>query len=206
MTTAKRALEIGLGAERQLRELAGNALSAGEYDAIHIAELAKAIGEIVRSAGLAEGNGSAPAALSSASASPLKQTARSISRVRRTPSKGTYPKFFRRGDDLVKIGWSKKERAEYEHKAPRRVIDALATAISKRGANGRNFTSDDLFPLKDAATGEELPDYQAYVALAWFRMTQLVDQLGRRGYLSKHSRVIEQVSSVNWGKLPTTLR
>lgn len=202
MTTAKRALEIGLAAERQLRELAGNALSAGEYEAIHIAELARAIGDIVRSAGLVPSENSAVLPVSTSTSNQLNLALRAPSRIRRTPAKGTYPKFFRRGDDLVKIGWSKKERAEYEHKAPRKVIDALAAAINKRGANGRRFTSDDLFPLKDAASGEELPDYQAYVALAWFRHSAIIKQHGRRGYSLSKKGMRNTGHGAQWAELP----
>jgi hypothetical protein len=61
----------------------------------------------------------------------------------------------------VKIGWSKNEREKYEHKALRRVVDAFAAAITRRAANGRLFTSDDLMPLKDPDTGEEIPGHQA---------------------------------------------
>src|SRR5437879_5599795 len=31
------------------------------------------------------------------------------------PAAEDYPRFFRRGDELVKVGWSKKDRREYNH-------------------------------------------------------------------------------------------
>src|SRR5436309_993134 len=31
---------------------------------------------------------------------------------------GDYPRFFQDGVSLVKLGWSRTERAEYEHKSP----------------------------------------------------------------------------------------
>ncbi len=36
--------------------------------------------------------------------------------ARRRPA-DDYPRFFRRGDELVKVGWSKKDRREYNHRA-----------------------------------------------------------------------------------------
>jgi hypothetical protein len=38
---------------------------------------------------------------------------------------GQYPSFVREGDNLVKIGWSKTQKAEYEHKSPKRLLAVL---------------------------------------------------------------------------------
>lgn len=120
----------------------------------------------------------------------------------RAPRKGLYPKFYRDGDYLVKVAWSKKERGEYQHKAPRRVAELLAAAIEKRSGNGRQFTSEDIFPLKDAQDGGEVPSYQAYAALAWFRQSGLVQPHGRRGYtVKKNGRPLELLTAA-WQNLP----
>ncbi|MGA2498391.1 MAG: hypothetical protein ABSH20_11655, partial [Tepidisphaeraceae bacterium] len=85
------------------------------------------------------------------------------------------------GDSLVKVGWSKSERAEYEHKCPRSVLPLLAAAIAKAGANGKRFGMDKVLPLNDAEN-HEVPAYQAYLALAFLRSIGLLDQHGRQGY------------------------
>jgi hypothetical protein len=122
-------------------------------------------------------------------------------RTRRAPPKGKYPKFFRQGDHLVKVSWSKKERGEYQHKAARRVVEPLAVAIARRAANGRQFTSEDIFPLKDPEDGGEVPSYQAYAALAWFKASGPVRPHGRRGYTAGNpERLLEAVATA-WEKL-----
>jgi hypothetical protein len=102
----------------------------------------------------------------------------------------------------VKVGWSKTERAEYEHKAPRRVIDALAAAIARRSGNGKLFTAEELFPLNDPQDASEIPAYQAYVALAWLKSAALVKQHGRRGYSTKKGANVTDGASALWAGLP----
>jgi predicted nucleic acid-binding protein len=185
MDTAKQAKEVLSAAEKQLRELVGTAAAGGEYEsAERIMRWARVVGTLTR-----DSEATAP------STPELSANRSSCDRVRRRSagrrrSSGTlrgdrhlaYPRFFRRGEQLVKIGWSKKEKAEYEHKAPRRVVDALTAAIARRSGNGKLFTVEDLLPLKDPKDGSEMPGYQVYVTLAWLRTVGLVDQRGREGY------------------------
>jgi hypothetical protein len=128
-----------------------------------------------------------------------KRAARAVRK--RAPRKGLYPKFYRDEDYLVKVAWSKKERGEYQHKAPRRVAELLAAAIGKRSGNGRMFTSEDIFPLKDPQGGGDVPSYQAYAALAWFRQTGLVQPHGRRGYTVKKNGRLSELLTAGWQKL-----
>lgn len=123
---------------------------------------------------------------------------------KRAPKKGLYPKFYREGDYLVKVAWSKKERGEYQHKAPRQVAELLAAAIAKRSGNGRMFTSEDIFPLKDPQGGGDVPSYQAYAALAWFRQSGLVQPHGRRGYTAKKDGRLTELLTAAWQNLSKT--
>lgn len=202
MDIAKQAVEIVQNAERRLLELAGNALTGGDYKSLRVAELARALGELAHSTGLNGENGESaglPVQI------PRKTGADSVSaassRPRRAPRKGEYPKFFRRGDTLIKIGWSKKDRAEYEHKASRRVLNALASAITSRQGKGRVFTSDELLPLKDPDDGSEIPGYQAYVALAWLKVVELIRQHGRRGYSVRNGSQLVDAMAAAWQEL-----
>jgi hypothetical protein len=102
---------------------------------------------------------------------------------KRQPSRGRdYPKFFRDGESLVKLGWSKSEKAPYEHRAPRRVLSLLVNSLKEVGQQGKRFTTEDVLPLMDPADRVEIPSYQAYLCLAWLRAEQLIVQHGRRGY------------------------
>jgi len=200
MDTAKQAGQALASAEQRLRELVGAAAASGDYAAAErIMAWARALADLTAECATPEGSTkvargqSVAAGATPGNGRPQKNTPLSLpgrgagvrGKARRTPPKGEYPRFFRRGDFLVKIGWSKKERQEYEHKAPRRVIDALAAAIARQAGNGKLFTAEELFPLKDPQDGSEVPGYQAYVALAWLKATGLVKAHGRRGYTTK---------------------
>jgi len=224
MDKAKQARAVLAEAERKLRELVGTAAGCGEYDtAVRLTDWARAIGALACDAEtfgstIANGAdyaarrndfGSSDGARTGKTGDKRTAVSREASlhrntitkRGRRTPPKGEYPKFTRCSDHLVKIGWSKKGRAEYEHKAPRGVVDALIAAIVRRSGNGKLFTVEDLLPLKDTREGSEIPGYQAYVALAWLKSAGLVKQHGRQGYsVRKATQLAEEVTS-SWLRL-----
>jgi hypothetical protein len=222
MDTIEQAVGVLADAEKRLRELVGSAAAAGEYDpAMRVAQWAKAVGALSKNGvnpsapsdsqglhdparwpAIAQGTASQarhPLPGSPAHARPHAAAGR---QGRRIAAKGEYPKFYRRGDQLVKIGWSKKERAEYEHKAPRRAVDLLADAIGKIGGNGNLFTSEEVLPLRDPADGTEVPGYQGYVALAWFKAAGLIKQNGRRGYSGKKGVSVTDAAAAMWSSLP----
>jgi hypothetical protein len=82
----------------------------------------------------------------------------------------------------VKVGWSKKDKTEYEHRCPKNVLSCLVSAFLSVGGSGKRFSMDEVIPLTDPTDGAELPTYQIYVALAWLRSLGLVEQHGRQGY------------------------
>jgi hypothetical protein len=109
-----------------------------------------------------------------------KGVARGGKRAASRPSE--YPKFLRDGENLVKIGWSKKDRSPYEHRAPKRVLDLLVDSLLGAGRDGRRFTTEDILPLHEPEEGAEVPSYQAYLCLAWLRSEKKIEQHGRQGY------------------------
>jgi hypothetical protein len=210
METLGRARAVIEKAEQELRQLLSEAAAAGEYDClVTLADWAKQL------AVLSEPTPSklSPAALGSASAARVesavpfghKQLARragSKKTTRREFRKGEYPKFLREINDLVKIGWSKSEKSPYEHKAPKAVIGLLGQALMRAGRGGRRFSTDDILPLKQSAGDGEVPSYQAYLALAWFRVEALVTQHGRQGYSLPEGIDLMDEAERRWGKLP----
>lgn len=90
-----------------------------------------------------------------------------------------YPRFMRRDTDLVKIGWSKAGRKEYQHRAPHNLLVALQRALLDASKARKLFTMDVL--ERHLATNN-VPGYQAYAWLAWLRSAGLVTQHGRQGY------------------------
>jgi hypothetical protein len=114
---------------------------------------------------------------------------------------GQYPRFVREGENLIKIGWSKSERAEYEHRSPKRLLALLCEALT--GANGKRITMDRVLPLKDPVNGSAFPDYQSYLCLAWLKSAGLIIQHGRQGYSLPKGAELESAVEAHWADLPT---
>lgn len=186
MSCLEDAQKILVNAELSLRDLIERALSAQHYsDVAVIARIADAIAHLLREdrdaliplAPVLPANGarqieSSDDAASRASSRP--------SRGRRTKH-GEFPRFERDGDKLVKIGWSKRDERVYEHRAPRETVFLVSTAISTKARPKAVFTMDRILPVSDGS-GNEVPSYQAYLALAWLRSIGLVQRRGKEGY------------------------
>ncbi len=81
---------------------------------------------------------------------------------------------------LVKVGWSKKSREEYEHKAPREVVDGMLDAIEGWGGSGA-FSVEELGVVRGVG-GEAAPSYQVYLVLGWLRDIGVLHRRGRANY------------------------
>jgi len=191
--------------EQNLRRMVAEAVGEGDYAGVlRITDWAKALAALA-----AEGRAGRPTSANTIAAAKSavakhNPVSRAVSvdarRVKSAPEE--YPKFFRRGDELVKVGWSKKERKEYNHRAPRQAVDAVAAVVRQIGAKGKLFNGDALLPLKDQSNGAAVPDYQAYVALAWLKHLGVVEQRGRRaGYTLAPSKQIDSAITAAWPEL-----
>jgi hypothetical protein len=203
-------------AERSLRGLMGDAAKEGDYNAVlQIAGWAKSIGELLARSPSRGSSGGAAAHTAQGDipdsavvapraeqppipdAPPAAQPpARRISRAK------DYPKFSRNGNVLVKLGWSKGQKAEYEHKAPFSVARDLATAICQATSKKRRFAMDAILPLKNSGDGQEIPSYQAYACLGWLRHEGLVIQHGRQGYSVKPKTEVDIAIQELFKRLP----
>src|SRR4051812_16484423 len=118
---ATEALRLLDGCEQSLRRLVAEAAAEGDYASVlRITDWARALAALGAEArsgqpvAAASGNGARAGADGAGSA---RATASPTAVRRPGRSRGEdYPKFFRRGDELVKVGWSKKERKEYSHR------------------------------------------------------------------------------------------
>ncbi len=173
-------------AEKAIAELAAGAMSRRAYaDAAMLLEAASQIQQIGQNTGLnpAPDLHSVPTNTNGSERSVVpKVPSKPAAAVGRKPRKANYPQFFRNGDTLIKVGWSKTEGAEYEHKCPKRVLDAFVTELVRITGSGKRFTMDSVLPLRDPDTGAEFSAYQPYLALAFLRQSGLVEQHGRSGY------------------------
>jgi hypothetical protein len=123
-------------------------------------------------------------------------------RTRGSSRRDQYPRFFKDGDRLVKVAWSKKERGPYEHKAPRAVITALVNAVQKKKGESKLFQASDIMPLKDAKY-DEYPSYQSYLALNWLRDVGVINKRGREGYVLRPNAATAEKLEELWAALPT---
>lgn len=121
----------------------------------------------------------------------------------RAQQSSDYPKFFKEGAGLVKVGWSKKLREEYAHKAPQRAVFSTVSAIAKAAAGKGRIVMEQIVPIRDEAGNSNVPDYQAYVTLAWLRKLNLVVQHGRQGYTLSNPSDFQRAVSKFWDTLPT---
>lgn len=91
-----------------------------------------------------------------------------------------FPKFETERDRLIKIGWSKKDKIPYEHRAAKDLVRAVSLHLAE-SPNKYLFKMDDLLPI-ELDDGSEVPSYQAYLVLAWLRHIGLIDKQGKDGY------------------------
>lgn len=130
---------------------------------------------------------------------PLKQTVFETSESR---SETTYPQFYRDGQQLVKIGYSKSERRTYEHRSPRAVLDRLRVLVMELGKSGAKFTTEQLTPPLELRM-KDVPSYQVYLCLAFMIRRGLVVRHGRSGYtiVGGHEQELPAGIEKAWGRL-----
>jgi hypothetical protein len=184
--------------EQSLRKIAGEALAAGDYDAarqnIAWAQNIASMAAVARSLNTPTGGGGETAALLPKPKTPYQT--RMI--------QDEYPRFARRDDELVKIGWSKSDYKEYQHRAPKRALDAVVAAIKRLAPKSRHFTSEDLVPLKDP-NGGVFPVYQVFAVLAFLRRLEILDQHGRKGgYSLLTHKPLDPTLDAAWEQLPSS--
>jgi hypothetical protein len=187
--------------ESRLRELMAQASADGQYETVAtLMGWAKAIAAVVASP-LENPTSSQVAPVSEIAGSDAIRLATPFEtrRPRSTRvSRMQYPRFARYRNELVKTGWSKKEKKEYQHRAPRGIVDLLVARLDR--FRGKDFTSDELLPLADD-DGQEVPSYQAYLCLAWLREAGMIVKNGRHGYFMDGTVDLKAAVEQHWQQL-----
>ena len=111
-----------------------------------------------------------------------------------------YPMFEREGDRLVKVGWSKKKRAEYEHRASKEVVACFVQHLATHVREAELFDMEGLLPIPDSGGGE-VPDYQAYLTLRWLQEVGAVEKKGRDGYVLSIPELATKLEQF-WSAIP----
>jgi hypothetical protein len=171
-------------AEVSLRALIGKAAETQKYDDIVVlVHLARQLQE------LSTRSSATPKGISSASISRGPEADAPPSTKRTQKVRGTagssqpkqYPVFSTTDERLIKLGWSKKNRTEYEHRAPKPSVAIVHEAIRTIGATGKPFEVEALSPLV-TADNQEIPGYQIYMAIGWLRDLGAIQKGGRNRY------------------------
>jgi len=198
MDNVKEATTLLRDTEAKLRGLVSKAATLGDYASVlQIAAWARTLCELVRSCP-SGGNGQATQPGSSQVRSRRSSfQAPPTNRLTRHP----YPQFFRQGDQLIRLAWSKRERKEYRHKAPHSALKALVKAMAEKGVDGRVFSTDEFLPIRDTGNGD-VPNYQAYVGISLLKQTGLIDQHGRQGYSIPRLDEFRDAADAVWKNLP----
>lgn len=183
--------------ESRLRELMSKASAAGDYGAVAtLMDWAKAVASIADRSSPRPSLEHENSIIASSHGVSARVTTKPPSKA--SAARTHYPRFTKHRKDLIKTGWSKKERKEYQHRAPRRVVDLLCTRLES--CRGKDFSSDELWPLREE-DGLEIPSYQAYLCLAWFRETGIITKNGRHGYFVDSNIDLKASVEHHWQQL-----
>ena len=190
MATAlmKQAHGILCDAEVKLCELIPKALAARRDDeAGQLMDLARMLADARCSRAVSESGVQCREAAPDGAATPRGPRPVRKRKAKARTKASPYPKFLREGNALLKLGWSRKSRSEYEHRAPREAVLAVAARVAEAASHGDSstgsrFTVEDLREVRVALGDEPVSACQVYLCVAWFRRAGLIVQHGRRGY------------------------
>lgn len=206
MGTIDRAKQVLRDTESALRDLISEGLDRQRYaDVAEIAKMADGVARLLNQH--SPNSSSAPTATSSAgtqaqkASTPSSKSARKQAQAAGTKKTG-YPRFERDGDRLVKVGWSKKNKEAYEHRAPRQAVTAFVRHLASQVESGHVFAVEDLLPVPDVTSGNEVPAYQVYMTLAWLRETDAIEKKGRDGYILRMADLADDGIDKLWDQLP----
>lgn len=196
-------------AEEELHALISAELKLQNYSEVsRIAAAAEQVALLAKELGTG-------ASASAVSAMPRTKASSTVSRPRGTRSpraktakrpdshaQSGYPRFAREQDRLIKIGWSKKNESEYEHRVSRDAVVSVLTALGGKFGGGELFEADTLLPVVDAS-GAEMPSYQVYLVLAWLRDLGGLEKQGREGYRCTAGKLDDSQIAELWARTPS---
>jgi hypothetical protein len=196
MRPVARATQLLRQTEEKLRVLVSEAANSGDYSSVlTLAAWARTVNELTNPTSRVERPERQSAAKARKISMPSPRTLSSHNR-------NGYPRFLRRGNELVRVAWSKREKKEYRHKVPYSILKLLTNAMADKGRDGRVFSTEEILPLHESNDAGPVPNYQAYVGISLMKQTGLIDQHGRQGYsipqIAEFGNAVEAI----WTKLP----
>jgi len=174
---AEKVIEILTKTESELQEAIVEAAQAGDYRSVDMARNAAVNIKNLRMQILNPASKVEQKSIKSTSHVKRKL-------VLRKRTKTDYPKFKVIKDTLIRIGWSKKQRREYTHKAPRLVFERTNKAMVLLAQGGAGpFLAEQIIEQANNNESETIPSYQVYLVIGFLRMTECIKQVGRDGYI-----------------------
>ena len=173
---AEKIIEILTKTESDIQELIIEAAKVGDYRSVDMARSAAVNIKNLRTQ-----------IMNPASKAEIKSSKnKTLSKRKALSRKGTrsgYPTFKVKNDTLVRIGWSKKQRREYTHKAPRLVFDKTIKAMDILAQSGAGpFLAENIIEQANSNESQSIPSYQIYVVIGLLKQTNCIKQVGRDGY------------------------
>ena len=120
---------------------------------------------------------------------------------RRSPPKRGYPKYSRRGDNLVRTEWSGAKNVEQTHAVAYGTVAQIATTIVSDG--GAMFRKNILTDLQ-TAEGKKLPIHQVYIVLGWLLANKAIRKKGRGDYVPDYTKLTSDALRGSFGELGET--
>ncbi len=192
-------------AEKGLRGLMERAVQQGRYNEVaHLAEMAMALSQVAREWAGVDPNGepgcteaqtgAVGRAAGALATVPVVVNVAKMATTILGDTASDYPRFELDEDRLVKIAWSKREKAEYQHKVSRDVARAVYMHLGEVPST-TTFRMQDLLPVK-MHDGTEVPSYQSYLVLAWLRHINQIEKRANDSY----QWVMEDISKSSFNK------
>lgn len=189
--------KILVDADCRLRQAIADAATAGDLDGVDLARNAAGrLRQMINGLDTTE-----ETAVYSSTSNPKGPIPVSKAQTRkRSKQKSKYPRYQVRGDYLCRIGWSKKERKEYEHKVSKEVFDETVGAMDTLSHDHSGpIPADQIIGKVNKMSSEAIPNYQIYVVIGLLRDNQDITQVGRRGY--DLPQKLREISAARWANL-----
>ena len=97
--------------------------------------------------------------------------------------KGQYPRFDVLDGALVKVGWSKKQKSEYQQRIPEASFNRVSVALSQLGGDDNGTVPSDRILITVDSSGDGVPSYQVYAVLGFLRERGVLRTASRGEYV-----------------------
>lgn len=101
---------------------------------------------------------------------------------KRTKSRRNYPRFEVEDSTLIRIGWSKKRKAEYTQRIPRDSFESIVGGFADTAAAAEGPVSSDVILGRIEEAVGDVPTYQTYGVLKFLRDHEVIRQASRGEY------------------------